>query len=137
MLKAKTVLALVAAIGLGACATQPQEPMHALLDATGTPVYWVPASTVQNTPPGTAIRLAVGGTDTLVTLGPRVDPGTSAGLPVVMTTDAGRPIITRIGPGSGDLAPAGTPVITGSQNGRPVVEYQNPPTRRRAAPVTQ
>lgn len=129
MLNMKTVLGLAGILGLAACDT-PQRggDMFALVDNTGRVVAYAPASAVRNTPPGTAIRISTGGgSDQVVTLGPRVGEATSAGVPVVMSNDDGRPVITRVGGGQGDLAPAGVPVVTGTgADGRPIIEYRDP-----------
>ncbi|WP_424812098.1 hypothetical protein [Roseococcus sp. YIM B11640] len=148
----KPLLAATAMLALAACdATQNSQSvagMHPLLDNTGRVVSYAPPSAVRNVPPGTAIRMNINGMDQLVTLGPRVSEGTSAGIPVIAGTDNGRPVITHIGPGAGDLAPAGTPVVTGTgADGRPIVTYVQPGQQapagvvagprgnRRAAPV--
>ncbi|MBS7811336.1 hypothetical protein [Roseococcus pinisoli] len=127
----KPLLAMGAMLALAACETttgqQGFTEMHPLLDNTGRVVAYAPASAVRNTPPGTAIRMNINGTDQLVTLGPRISPATSAGTPVIIGTDNGRPVVAHIGQGQGDLAPAGTPVITGTDtNGRPIITYVQP-----------
>src|SRR5690606_35830354 len=128
--KMKPLLALGAILALAACETtgtgsqQGFSEMFPLLDTTGRVVGYAPPSAVRNTPPGTAIRMNINGTDQLVTLGPRVSPPTSAGTPVIIGTDNGRPVVAHIGPGQGDLAPSGTPVVTGTgADGRPIITY--------------
>ncbi|WP_421990416.1 hypothetical protein [Roseococcus sp.] len=127
----KPLLAMGAMLALAACETTGQQQgfseMFPLLDNTGRVVGYAPPSAVRNTPPGTAIRMNINGSDQLVTLGPRVSPPTSAGTPVIIGTDNGRPVVAHIGPGQGDLAPAGTPVVTGTDaNGRPIITYVQP-----------
>lgn len=122
------ILAVVAVLGLAACATPPGQETFALLDNTGRVVAMVPASVVGNTPVGTALRANIGGQDQLVTLGPR-QGGASAGMTRVVGSDDGRPVVERISPATGDFAPAGTPVVTGSDQGRPVTTFVQPGQR--------
>lgn len=127
----KPLLAMGAMLALAACETGTQtgfSEMYPLLDSTGTIVAYAPPSAAQGAPPGTAIRMNINGRDQLVTLGPRVSPPTSAGTPVIIGTDNGRPIIGHIGAGQGNLAPGGTPVVTGTQgtDNRPTITYQQP-----------
>ncbi|MEI6160160.1 MAG: hypothetical protein WCP77_10025 [Roseococcus sp.] len=128
MKKANKFLALIAVAGLAACAQSgPPEDMFPLVDNTGATVAMVRASVVRNTPPGTAVRANINGMDQLVTLGPRVSAGVSAGQAVITGTDgSGRPIVEHVGPASGSFAPEGTPVITSTRDGRPVVTYVQP-----------
>ena len=123
MYKANKFVVLLATVGLAACASgAPTEQMFPLVDSTGTTVAMVRASVVGNTPPGTAVRANINGQEQLVTLGPRVSAGASAGTAVVVGNDgSGRPIVERITPGTGNLAPAGTAVITGTDAGRPQI----------------
>lgn len=128
MIHAKILTVLAAAAGLAACAGNPQEPMVALLDSTGTALTSVPASSVRGEPPGTAMRINVNGRYETVTVGPRVSPATSAGTVVVgQTREDGSPVLTHVGPGQGDLAPAGIPVFQDGRTGRggrPFVAYE-------------
>lgn len=132
MSKMKPLLAMGAMLALAACETpggsQAFSEMYPLLDSTGRIVAYAPPSAAQNVPPGTAIRMNINGTDQLVTLGPRVSPPTSAGTPVIIGTDNGRPIIGHIGPGTGNLAPDGTPIVTGTHgaDNRPTITYVQP-----------
>jgi len=132
MSKMKPLLAMGAMLALAACENSGMPTghteMYPLLDATGTIVAYAPPTAVRNTPPGTAIRMNINGRDQLVTLGPRVSPPVSAGTPVIIGTDNGRPVIGHIGPGTGNLAPGGIPVVTGTQGpeGRPTINYQQP-----------
>lgn len=130
MLNMKPLMAMGAMLALAACETPGQQgfsEMFPLLDNTGRVVGYAPPSAARGVPPGTAIRMNINGTDQLVTLGPRVSPATSAGTPVIIGTDNGRPIVAHIGPGQGDLAPAGTPVVTGTgADGRPIITYVQP-----------
>lgn len=129
MKKANKFIALVAVAGLAACAQSgPPEDMFPLVDNTGATVAMVRASVVRNTPPGTAVRANINGTDQLVTLGPRVTAGVSAGQAVITGTDgSGRPVVEHIGPASGSFAPEGTPFITGTDGqGRPIVTFVQP-----------
>lgn len=130
----KPLLAMGAMLALAACETAggnaAYSEMYPLLDNTGRIVGYAPPSAAQGVPPGTAIRMNINGTDQLVTLGPRVSPPTSAGTPVIIGTDNGRPIVGHIGPGTGDLAPTGTPVVTGTgRDGRPIITYLQPGQR--------
>ncbi|TCH98282.1 hypothetical protein EJV46_13940 [Roseococcus sp. SYP-B2431] len=122
--------------------------MFPLVDATGMTVAMVRESVVRNTPPGTALRANINGQDQLVTLGPRVNAGVTAGRAVIVGTDEGRPVVERVGPAAGDMSPVGTPVITGTgADGRPIITYVQPgqqapagvvagrPGTRRIAPV--
>ncbi|MDB5379875.1 MAG: hypothetical protein JWR00_4321 [Rubritepida sp.] len=130
----KPLLAMGALLALAACETPGGQSatayseMYPLLDNTGRIVAYAPPSAAQGVPPGTAIRMNINGTDQLVTLGPRVSPPTSAGTPVIIGTDNGRPIIGHIGAGTGNLAPGGVPVVTGTQGigNRPTVTYIQP-----------
>lgn len=124
MKKANKFLALIALAGLAACETAaPREPMVALLDNTGRTVAMVRASVVGNTPIGTAVRANIGGQDQTVTVGER-QGGATAGQAVVVGADAGRPIVERITPATGDFAPPGRPVVTGTgADGRPIITY--------------
>ncbi len=127
----KPLLAMGAMLALAACETGTQtgySEMYPLLDSTGVIVGYAPPSAVQNTPPGTAIRMNINGRDQTVTLGPRVSPPTSAGTAVIIGIDNGRPIIGHIGAGEGNLAPGGIPVVTGTQGSenRPTITYQQP-----------
>lgn len=145
-----TPAAAIVMLSLAACdttgGTTAQSEMYPLLDNTGRVVAYAPPSAVRNAPAGTAVRLNINGQDQLVTLGPRTSQGVSAGTPVVVGTEDGRPVVTRVGAGSGDFAPTGTPVVTGTgSDGRPIVTYVQPgqqaPTgvvggRRQQAPGT-
>lgn len=126
----RPLFALGAMLALAACETANRQgfsEMYPLLDSTGRVVAYAPPSAAQNTPPGTAIRMNINGSDQLVTLGPRISPATSAGTPVVIGTDNGRPIVAHIGQAQGDLAPSGTPYVTGTgADGRPVITYVQP-----------
>lgn len=128
MKKANKFIALIAVAGLAACAQSgPPEDMFPLVDNTGATVAMVRASVVRNTPPGTAVRANINGTDQLVTLGPRVSAGVSAGQAVITGTQDGRPIVEHVGPASGSFAPDGTPVVTGvGADGRPIVTFVQP-----------
>ncbi len=128
MFRASQILFLGGALSLAACDTgAPSEPMYPLVDATGTTVAMVRESVVRNTPPGTALRANINGTDQLVTLGPRVSAGVSAGRAVIVGTSDGRPVVEHVGPATGDFAPAGTPVVTGTgADGRPIITYVQP-----------
>lgn len=128
MKKANKFIALIAVAGLAACAQSgPPEDMFPLVDNTGATVAMVRASVVRNTPPGTAVRANINGVDQLVTLGPRVSAGVSAGQAVITGTQDGRPIVEHVGPASGSFAPEGTPVITGTDGqGRPIVTFVQP-----------
>ena len=129
MKKANKFIALIAVAGLAACAQSgPPEDMFPLVDNTGATVAMVRASVVRNTPPGTAVRANINGTDQLVTLGPRVSAGVSAGQAVITGTDgSGRPIVEHVGPASGSFAPEGTAVITGTTgDGRPTITRVQP-----------
>lgn len=130
MSKMKPLLAMGAMLALAACETTGQQgftEMYPLLDNTGRVVAYAPASAAANTPPGTAIRMNINGSDQLVTLGPRISPATSAGTPVIIGTDNGRPVVAHIGQGQGDLSPTGTPVVTGTgADGRPIITYVQP-----------
>jgi hypothetical protein len=128
MFKTTQIFAVGAALGLAACNPgAPPEPMYPLVDATGMTVAMVRESVVRNTPPGTALRANINGQDQLVTLGPRVGGGATAGQVRVVGSDEGRPIVERVGPASGSLAPSGTPVTTGvGADGRPIVTYVQP-----------
>ncbi|TCH99566.1 hypothetical protein EJV46_02515 [Roseococcus sp. SYP-B2431] len=129
----KPLFAMGAMLALAACETGNTSragfsEMFPLLDNTGRIVGYAPPSAAQGVPPGTAIRMNINGTDQLVTLGPRVSPPTSAGTPVIIGTDNGRPIIGHIGQGTGNLAPGGIPVVTGTQGvgNRPTITYVQP-----------
>jgi hypothetical protein len=129
MFNSKILIALAAATGLAACASNPSEPMVSLLDSTGTALTSVPASSVSGEPPGTAMRLNVNGRYETVTVGPRVSPATSPGTVTVgQTRGDGSPVLTFAGNGQGDLAPAGTPVFQDGRmdRGRPFVTYETP-----------
>lgn len=130
----KPLVALGAMLALAGCeaggAGNAPADSFPLLDNTGRVVAYAPASAVRNTPPGTAMRLNIGGTDQVVTLGPRTSQAISAGTPVITGVDNGRPIVEHVGPGQGDLAPTGTPVITGTRgDGRPIITYLQPGQR--------
>lgn len=130
MIKANKFVALAALAGLAACAQSgPPEDMFPLVDSTGATVAMVRASVVRNTPPGTAVRANINGTDQLVTLGPRVSAGASAGTAVIVGTQDGRPIVEHVGPASGSFAAPGTAVVTGTSDGRPVVTHVQPGQR--------
>lgn len=128
MLYARSLVVMGAALGLAACegGTAGFSDMYPLLDSTGTIVGYAPPSAARNVPPGTAVRMNINGRDQLVTFGPRISPPTSAGTPVIIGIDNGRPIIGHIGEGTGNLAPSGTPVVTGTQgdSNRPTIVYQ-------------
>lgn len=130
MSKIRILLVLAATVEVAACGTAEDRQeafMHPLLDNTGRVVAYAPPSAVRNAAPGTAVRLNINGQDQTVTLGPRTSQGTSAGVPVVVGSDEGRPVVTHVGPGAGDLAPAGTPVVTGTgADGRPIITYVQP-----------
>ncbi|MBS7811845.1 hypothetical protein [Roseococcus pinisoli] len=124
-------MAMTAMLGLAACdmpaGSSGQSQMYPLLDSTGRVVAYAPPSAVRNAPPGTAVRLNINGQDQLVTLGPRTSEGASAGVPVVVGSEDGRPVVTRVGPGAGDLGPTGTPYVTGTgADGRPIITYVQP-----------
>ncbi len=133
MKKAKAALVFTALLGLAACGGQTEidratergarAGMVPLVDSAGRVVAFAPQSRVANLPPGTPITLNQGGTTIVATVGDvRQSEGAAAGTPVVVGTDEGRPVITRVGPGTGDLSPVGVPVVVGNDTGgRPII----------------
>lgn len=121
-------LVLSGTLAFAACNSgAPPEAMYPLVDVTGSTVAMVRESVVRSTPPGTALRANINGQDQLVTLGPRVSGGVTAGQARVVGSDEGRPVIERVSPAAGSLAPSGTPVVTGvGADGRPIVTYVQP-----------
>jgi hypothetical protein len=117
------MVALAGAVALGACAQGTQVETRAgqvpLMDNTGTIVAWAPESALNNAPFGTPVVINVGGTPTTVTVGPRQGQGVSSGAARVIGTDAGAPVIQRVGAG-GDVSRPGVPVVVGNDGGRPV-----------------
>lgn len=141
MSRINAFIAMGAMLALAACETTPGQVAEAypLLDNTGTVLAYAPRSAAARVPPGTSYYMNINGRDTLVTLGPRASMRTSAGTPVILGTDDGRPIIGHVGEAFGDLASGGTPVVTGThgRNNRPTIVYQQagepvpPPGTRR------
>jgi hypothetical protein len=93
-----------------------------MLDSSGRVAAFLPESRVGNAAPGTPMTVNVGGTPQVLTVGQvRQTEGAQAGAGRVVGTDAGRPIMERTGPATGDLAPAGIPVVVGTDAGRPII----------------
>lgn len=117
------IVALAGAVALGACAQGTQVETRAgqvpLMDQTGTIVAWAPESALGNAPFGTPVVINRGGQTITVTVGPRQGQGVSAGDARVVGTDAGAPVIQRVGAG-GDIARDGVPVVVGTDQGRPI-----------------
>lgn len=128
MSRGNPLIATSAMLALAACETRPGQVAEAypLLDNTGSVLAYAEPSAAARVPPGTAYYMNINGRDSLVTLSHRASTPTSAGTPVILGTDDGRPIIGHVGDGFGSLAPGGTPVVTGTQgrNNRPTVMYQ-------------
>jgi hypothetical protein len=120
------ILALAGAVALGACAADGAGTSVAsragqvpLMDQTGTIVAWAPESAIRNAPFGTPVVINRGGQSLTVTVGPRQGQGVVAGDARVIGTDAGAPIIERVG-AAGDLSREGVPVVVGTDQGRPI-----------------
>jgi hypothetical protein len=117
------MVALAGAVALGACAQGTTVETRAgqvpLMDQTGTIVAWAPESALGNAPFGTPVVINRGGQAITVTVGPRQGQGVSAGDARVVGTDAGAPVIQRVGAG-GDIARDGVPVVVGTDQGRPI-----------------
>jgi hypothetical protein len=137
MSKASLIIALTAAIGLGACTNDADQAARnanlvPLLDNTGTAVMFVPISATRGAPVGTPVTVNRNGQMQTLTLGERQGGTTAGNITIVGSGGDGAPVIERIG-GSGDISRPGAAVVTGNLGGTPETTMVDPaslPTSR-------